>query len=149
MPKGISKTGTRTLHAIQCKICFKVLSHTGMNGHLSKHNLTVDEYVNQYGEYRPNKSKTIEKNIDCKECGEQFRSQRELTFHLRLAHHMAGQDYALKHIFSGETPKCKCGCNQETLILPRPPWKRDYLLGHNSKTIYNPVCSLKMKRRRS
>lgn len=131
MPKGISKTGKRTLQAVECKICNSTLTHTGMNGHISKHKLTLEQYVEQYGEFRPHILKQKEKLYNCLECNKAFTSNRELSYHLRIQHSMTGREYALKHIFNNEPPKCGCGCGSLTTILPRPPWKRYYLAGHN------------------
>jgi len=131
MPKGKAKNGKRNLYIVRCEICTQEYSHTGMNGHIATHGLTVEQYVQDYGEYRQNVISRVSGSIKCSECMETFKSARQLTFHLRTVHKMTGEAYAAKHIFNNEPQFCKCGCGMPVQVLPRPPWRRDYLPGHN------------------
>jgi len=45
---------------------------------------------------------------------------------------MTRKEYTIKHVFKYEKQLCKCGCEQEVKILRYPPYRREYISGHNS-----------------
>ena len=125
---------------VTCAICETTYSSAGMHTHLKHaHDMTVDEYVNGSGtEYR---KKHMNKTYDyeCKECGENVASEKALTLHVKNEHNMSKKEYAITHYHNGTHPTCKCGCGQETSFITYAPYFREYISGHNSKGISNPM----------
>lgn len=129
-----------------CNMCQLETTTVGLFTHLrDTHNITMDAYVAQYGEFR--KSKILHANTKerhhieiCKICNDNItRTDRDLTFHLQKQHAVAKLDYVTQYIFGGNLPICKCGCGQNTKILPQYPYYREYISGHNSIGITNPM----------
>lgn len=117
------------------------MTERGFNGHVRTHGLTIEEYVNKYGEYR--KKKLIENNkdkkIQCLICKKWFWSDRKLSFHLKNVHNIKKKDYVREYIFKNEKQLCKCGCGKEVEILSYYPYRREYISGHNSIGETNPM----------
>jgi len=125
---------------INCKICGFETKTNGLANHFKHtHNLTINEYVDKHGEYRPKyidyneRSKTS--NIECKVCGTQLASERKLTYHLKKEHSISKREYIINYILNGKLPKCKCGCGQTVKIKERgkPPYFSEYISGHNTQ----------------
>lgn len=123
---------------VECKICKKQFPIVGMATHLKyTEKLTVTEYISLHGEYRPKyldyEKRALINQLECKfpGCGRHFGSERLLTYHIRLDHNTDKLEYIEKYVFNNEKQYCKCGCNQEVRIRLQPPYKRDYLSGHN------------------
>jgi hypothetical protein len=132
------KEGKRKIKKIQCKCCPCICSLSGFHTHLrDAHNLTPDQYVEKYGEYRPKqldyKERAEQNQIQCLLCPEKFGSERLLTYHIRLVHKMNKMDYVKQIVFKNEIQVCKCGCGQRVALLNQPPYRVDYISGHNMK----------------
>jgi hypothetical protein len=127
-----------------CKICNSEETPRSMAMHLKwTHNLSNDEYITQYGEYRPKilnqQSKKKNSGIICKECGEKLNSNQHLMYHITQHHpEITKSEYVIQHIMDGITPLCKCGCGGEVTILEngnncdlnKKTYHRDYIKGH-------------------
>lgn len=116
-----------------CKICDASVSSKGFNGHVTKHGISVDEYVARYGEYRKRKLQisALEKVCSCKICNIEFQSEFALSHHLRTEHGLKKSEYVLRYIFNDTKPLCECGCGTEVKITGTPPYRRQYVSGHN------------------
>jgi G:T-mismatch repair DNA endonuclease (very short patch repair protein) len=131
------KKRSRKIKKVLCKICNKEYSIVGMYTHLKHtHEMTVDEYVLKYGEYRPKyldyNKRSNENNIICGVCGkDNFASHRHFSHHIRVDHDLDMVDYVQKYIFNNQPQLCECGCGQEVSLLKRPPYRRDFISGHN------------------
>lgn len=68
---------------------------------------------------------------DCKECGEECPSDEFLRRHIRR-HKMTAQEYALKWVYDGKVPLCKCGCGQETSWNVALKAYAEFVLGHHA-----------------
>lgn len=135
MPKGKSKTGTRTFKEVTCKICGFKGKTNGIAEHFKfTHGLTGEQYREKFGEYRPKyldyKKRTNDK-FTCKICNKEHSSDRHLSFHVKKEHNITKEDYVLKHIFNNEHPTCECGCGDEVKIKGHYPYKSEYISGHN------------------
>lgn len=132
---------------MKCEICKKELSIKGFNGHIKTHNMTIEDYVSKYGEYREGRITKNDKGgkIQCLICKKLFWSERKLTFHLKTIHNINKLDYVNKYIFDNKKQMCKCGCGMEVKLLPYYPYKRDYIPGHNSNGETNPMFGKKHK----
>ena len=134
----------RNIKHLICQLCNNSFPSVGMFTHLrDTHAVTVDTYVNQYGEYRPSKLRQIEyverlKVIDandkqiCVICHSEFASGNLLGYHVKNIHNLTKKDYVLNYIFKGVRPLCECGCQRKVKILSYPPYKVDFISGHNS-----------------
>jgi hypothetical protein len=138
--------GTRTVRKVQCKICEGEYTSVGMSNHLlDTHDISVDEYVANYEEFRLKYlaiSKRMESfKVECVICKEHLPSEFALGFHVPKVHGISKEDYVKKYVLKGETYLCKCGCGQEVNILTYPPYKRDYMVGHQAKHA-NPMTGV-------
>lgn len=122
---------------IKCKICGFETKVNGLSFHVtSKHNISQDEYISKYGEYRPkyldyqNRSSP---EFRCKICGNECASERHLSHHLK-EHNITKKEYIIKYILNGVVPECKCGCGNKVRIKERgsPPYHTEYISGHNT-----------------
>lgn len=132
-----SQDKKRISNDVVCEICKNEYSVTGMFTHLKlNHKLTPDEYVNQYSEYRPkyiNNAKRLSEVGDtfkCLECHTRQMSNKQLVQHINK-NHGSFEEYAIKHFFAGEQPKCRCGCNGNVSIKTTHPYQNEYISGHN------------------
>lgn len=68
----------------------------------------------------------------CSECGKDFDSEQGVNRHVKV-HKMSYREYTIKWKYSGQIPKCKCGCSQE------PSWNialkdfAEYVHGHHAR----------------
>lgn len=138
MPKGIPKSGKREISTVKCKICKSKYKLNGFESHLKHtHSLSPEEYRNLYGEYRPklleykSRSSNNDSLYKCKICNKELASERHLTYHIRLNHNLSKEDYVTDYIFSGNIPKCKCGCGGEVSIKNQHPYHSEFISGHN------------------
>lgn len=128
---------------MKCQICDKEQTIRSMAMHLKwKHNLKTEEYVSQYGEFRPKfiKQNQIKQNssIKCFECGVEMMNNKQLMHHIAKIHpHISQEEYIVKHFFNNVHPVCKCGCGQNTEFLRHgkndngeKAWFREYIKGH-------------------
>lgn len=123
---------------MKCKICNNEISLRSMAMHLKwTHNLKTDEYINNYGEFRPkklsNQIKQKSANIQCFECGEKVLDYRNLMFHITKKHkNITQEEYITKHLFNNTPPLCKCGCKQKTNFIRynKKQWFAEYIKGH-------------------
>lgn len=51
--------------------------------------------------------------MKCLECGIHVQDGKSLSNHIKKVHGISGEDYAIKHFYSGVRPHCKC-CDNET-----------------------------------
>jgi len=130
--------GTRNTRKIKCKICEGTYSSVGMSNHLlDSHGMSVSEYVIKHEEFRlkyldiTKRSETS--NIECLACKEALPSEVALSHHVSKIHGMTKKEYVKKYVFREETQLCKCGCGEQIEIIASPPYRRDYLTGHNSR----------------
>jgi len=142
---------TRLIRSVECEICKETYAVTGMATHLKHaHKLSVNEYVSKYTEYRPKyidyKYRAQLNDITCLVCNEAFGSERLLSFHVRLDHKLTKKDYILKYYLNNTVPLCECGCGQETKLLMQPPYKRQYVSGHNPNGMLGRVHSNNAKK---
>lgn len=145
---GVSK---RNITKLECKICNGTYSSVGFFVHLrDSHGMNPNEYANKHGEYRPSILKQSEyknrllttKPVDiqrCEICNESFASGHLLGAHIKKAHGMDKNKYVLEYIFKKIHPTCKCGCGKKVKLLYYKPYKTDYISGHNSIGVSNPM----------
>ena len=122
---------------ITCKVCGLSTKVNGLAAHVkSKHNLSIEDYIIKYGEYRPkyldyqNRSTT---DFVCKICNKLHASERHLSYHLK-EHNITKKEYIIKYILNDKIPKCKCGCGKNVTIKEKgsPPYYSEYISGHNT-----------------
>lgn len=140
-PKRLSTN--RKVKKIICQLCNTEFSSVGLFTHLrDTHNISTDEYVSKFGEYRPSKLREIEyvNRLDtinddekqiCVICNTEFASGMLLGGHIKKIHKISKKQYITKHVFNGIHPVCKCGCGRNVKILNYFPYKVDYISGHN------------------
>lgn len=128
---------------IICKVCGLSTKVNGLAFHIkSKHNITPDEYIVKYGEYRPKyidyNKRADENNYDCKICNSKLASERHLSFHIKKEHNISKKEYIIKYILNGKIPKCKCGCGEFVRIKEKgsQPYWNDYISGHNTNSTH-------------
>ena len=130
---------TRQIRNITCSLCKNEYKSIGIATHLrDSHDLTVDEYVNKTGhEYRRLKIyyNSLESKFECKICFEKFHSNKRLFHHIKQ-HNIENNDYIKKYILNNDI-FCKCGCGAEVSLLTIPPYRQQFISGHNSKGINN------------
>jgi hypothetical protein len=138
----------RTVNKLKCKICNDEFSSAGFGNHLkSAHNISPDDYVTRYGEYRINKLKALKihnsSNTVYKcvvDTDDKTYTERALTYHLKVNHKISKRDYILKYLLNGKQPLCKCGCGQKTRINSYDhPHALHFKTGHNSSGELNPM----------
>jgi len=124
----------RNLKNITCQICGFETKTNGIAEHIKyTHNITVDEYISKYGEYR---KKYLDYNnrsnnqYECKICKTNLASERHLSFHVKT-HNITKEEYVLKYVFNGVIPKCECGCGTELKIFKHTPYTTRFITGHN------------------
>ena len=124
---------------IKCKLCGLDTKVNGLATHFkSKHNLSIEEYVDKYGEYRPKwieyNERAESSNVNCKICNKNLASERRLSYHLKKEHSITKKEYIIEYLLGGEIPKCKCGCGKEVKIKTKgsPPYYSTYISGHNT-----------------
>lgn len=134
------KETSRNISDVECKICFNSYSIVGISTHFKlNHGLSVSEYIEKYGEYRPSKLKHLEmlsKNGDkfkCKICNEVCRNENHLSKHLLSQHDIKKQQYITQYVLNNIILKCKCGCLGDCSIINQFPYYREFLPGHNGK----------------
>lgn len=135
---GKKRKGTRIVPKHTCEICGNEYSAVGMTCHLrDSHSMKVDEYEKKFNVFISVKRKKYaeqkDTNFTCKLCGEVMISARMLSFHVRKFHKLTNKEYSKKYIFNNIPQYCKCGCGSEVTYLGHPPYKTEYLSGHNSK----------------
>jgi very-short-patch-repair endonuclease/predicted transcriptional regulator len=131
----------RTIQSIECKLCNKKFSSVGLATHLkTKHNMSNDAYVQQYGEFRKNVLKKVMDDTDpCLICNDGITyNPVGLTWHLKKHHNMNKVEYVTKHILHNNIPTCKCGCGEPVPIKYYKPYiVTEYVSGHNSRGVNN------------
>jgi hypothetical protein len=150
---------SRHIKQLICQLCNTPIPSVGMFTHLrDTHNTTPDDYAAQFGEYRPSKLRQTEyvTRLDimnpedkqtCLICQQEFASGILLGYHIKNIHHMKKKDYVFKHVFDGVRPLCECGCQRKVKLLGYPPYKVDYVSGHNKPTLgfkFSDESKLKM-----
>lgn len=129
---------------IKCKICNSSESVRSMAMHLKwAHNLSTQEYVKDYGEYRPKNLKNLKKqetsNLKCFICNEKLNHNQHLMYHITKKHpDITQSEYIIKYMFYDSYPLCKCGCGQPVKLLRsgknsdlgKDSYSRDYIKGH-------------------
>jgi very-short-patch-repair endonuclease len=132
----------RSVQKIKCQLCLSEYSSVGMATHLrNAHKLTVDEYVDKFGEFRKNKlNKKLENTEVCLICNDgELYNRKGLTWHLRKHHNIDKIEYVKQYILQGNIPKCKCGCGEEVVVKHYYPYVlAEYKTGHNSRGETNP-----------
>jgi hypothetical protein len=137
------KKNKRKINKIFCNICGKEFSAVGISNHFrDTHNLTTNQYVEKYGEFRKkylDDSHRIESNnVECEICGGGQVSHSGLIYHIKT-HKMLWEDYFVKYFFDGKYPTCSCGCGEKVKLLKNAPtdsdgntiYSRKMLSGHN------------------
>jgi hypothetical protein len=85
---------------IKCKICGNSYSSYGFSNHIKcNHNISIEEYVNEHGEFREqneNKNERDVRQIECGECGNEYSSVGMAT-HLKHSHNMTINEYVDQH----------------------------------------------------
>jgi len=127
---------------IICKLCDGKFKTNGFATHITNtHKISIDEYVNKFGEYRP---KNLDYNLrskskdgkSCLICGDKFASERHLSFHINKFHNISKREYIVNYELNGVVPKCKCGCGEEVTIKERGNnHYSEYKSGHNKSTL--------------
>jgi len=128
-----------------CVICNNEYNARGFHNHITQHHhMSLDEYKKlDYNHpfkdgHEPAYHRKKEKR-KCLICGAILESESLLSYHIRLLHHMDKLSYIIKYELNGIIPVCKCGCGKNVKILKQPPYKRDYIIGHND----NPMIGRK------
>ena len=71
--------------------------------------------------------------IICEICGEEFKKNINLTYHLKNKHDTTVLDYIVKYYYNDEHPKCKCGCGEKTTFIQKRRLFRTYYKNHSDK----------------
>lgn len=141
----------RKVNKINCKICNNEYASVGLYVHLrDSHDMSDEEYVKQFGEYRPSKLREIQykdrlltlnedDKHNCLICNEQFASGKLLGGHIKKIHNLEKDKYVWEYVFKNQHPICKCGCGKKVKLLKYHPYKVEYVSGHNSVGINNPM----------
>lgn len=93
----------QTINAsLKCGICGSEESIKSIAMHLKwAHNMTTEDYVKYFGEFRPKKLKkeedTNKSGIKCEVCGKPMMSYRELAFHLHEHEETNWKEYRIKY----------------------------------------------------
>lgn len=147
------KKSNRNIPDIICKICENSIPIVGMQKHLQlQHSITINEYVIKYGEYRPKeirRQKLLEEVGDkykCLSCEERMVSHKQLVQHINSKHE-SFEKYVIEFIFGGEFPTCKCGCGNPVKIKSQPPYRTDYISGHNANGMEGKLHSKETRRK--
>ena len=121
--KSIIPTSNRKCNKMICKICGAEYSTNGISMHLRyTHGITVEQYINKYGEYRlkyidyENRAKL--NKIECAVCKSLFGSERLLSYHIKKEHKITKLEYIKTYIFNNNLPLCACGCGEPVQLLP-------------------------------
>lgn len=124
----------RKLETVICQVCGFETKTNGIANHIKgKHNLTIDEYVKRYGEYRKkyiNYKSRASDIYKCEICGKRCASDRHLSFHVKT-HGITKVDYILKYKFNGIVPTCECGCGTKLKMFSYEPYVTRFVTGHN------------------
>lgn len=124
----------RDIKTIKCEICKNKYKSIGMATHLqSTHDMTIDDYVLKYDEFRKKKihyKKNESGDYICKICDKKCMSERHLSFHVKT-HGITKEDYILKYIMDNKKPICECGCGTELKIFKHKPYTTRFVTGHN------------------
>lgn len=129
---------------IVCKICNSNETVRSFAGHLRwvHPGIKTEDYVKQYGEFRPKKIKINstknQSEFKCELCNEKMMHNRQLMYHITKKHKdVSKEDYIIKYFYNNKVPLCKCGCGDRTeLLLHGKDYKdnisyaRDYIKGH-------------------
>lgn len=133
---------SRKVQLIECKICNEKFSSVGIATHLrTKHNVTNEEYVNTYGEFRKNILKKVLNDTEsCLICNDTCKfNTKKLTWHLRKIHNITKLEYVRQYVLQNNIPTCACGCNTELPLKHYKPYiVSNYITGHNSRGNNNP-----------
>lgn len=137
-----------------CKLCNITFHMVGIATHLKDtHKISVIDYINQYGEYRPKQLIKLERlkhsNYKCIICNELVVSDRALSNHVRLKHGIHKTEYVKHYIFNDEKQLCKCGCGNEVALLTISPYRVNYISGHNPNGMIGRKHSEQSKRKMS
>jgi len=139
---------------IKCKICGSDETVRSFASHLRwKHpDMKTDDYVKQYGEFRPKNLKQAkaaeESGIKCEICDKSVKSYRELAFHLHEHNDITWKEYCIKYniklsedIEPPEFKTCtKCGNSKPIEEFCNKKGERD---GHHR---YCKECSYKISK---
>lgn len=137
----------------KCKICSSQETIRSMAMHLRfAHSIKTQDYINQYGEFRPKQINQIKKknksNIKCGICNKKLNSNQHLMYHITQNHpDITQSEYIIEHMYSGNPPLCKCGCGEETTLLrngnncdlKKSTYSRDYIKGHIDWEVFTNV----------
>jgi hypothetical protein len=140
-------SGKRNISKIKCLICGNEYSSVGIAKHLrDSHSIIIQDYINQYGEYRTKylniKEKSKKNNISCLVCNKhEFTSYNHLAYHIRQCHILHMKEYIQRYIFKNEIQYCKCGCQKEVKFINTPPYRREYIAGHNPNGMKSKIHS--------
>lgn len=140
----------RKVNYISCKICNKEFALVGFQSHLSNtHNISINDYVIKYGEYRPKQLYYQNQQGGEYKClidSKTFKTNKGLMGYIKSQYKISAKEYILKYMFSGITPKCMCGCNNDVKILSFPPYKLRYVSGHNDNPMNGKSHSIESKK---
>ena len=85
---------------VKCKICHREISLYSLSTHIKwSHDITIEEYVKKYGEFRKqNKKKNVRKikKIQCKICNKYY-SIAGIYTHFRDTHNITTEKYIKKY----------------------------------------------------
>jgi hypothetical protein len=140
-------------NTFKCSICHSDESPRTMAMHLKwVHKISTQEYINQYGEFRPKKLENISKQktsqIKCELCGDNLNSNQHLMYHLSKSHpEITKSEYIIKYLLDDKEPLCKCGCGQSTTLLEngkncdlgKETYSRDYIKGHWDWKVFSGI----------
>lgn len=129
---------------ITCSICQSKESVRSMAMHLNwAHSINTDNYILEFGEFRPKKIKQeqikSDSKLECKICSKLMMHNRQLMYHLTKSHPEINKyDYIIEHILDNNIPLCKCGCGNPVTILNngknndlgKDLYHRDYIKNH-------------------
>ncbi len=73
----------------------------------------------------------------CKICGKEFKRLLSLRMHMSRIHKMSSQDFYDDWYLSGERPKCKCGCGEDTSFISFDKGYNEWIRGHISRVKNN------------
>ena len=120
---------------IICQICNKEIHRRGFHLHLKSHQITCQEYSKEFNDISIIKEKPkthfIKHETVCLICNKKFNSEKLLSYHIRLNHKLDKLDYIKQYVFKNVIQLCKCGCQERVSLLKQPPYRVDYISGHN------------------
>lgn len=132
-----------------CEICKGRYSINGLHNHIKfTHGMDVEQYKLKYGEYSnikiENKKELKDGKFECLICKDRFNTHKKLSHHIK-SHNISKIEYVKEYILKNEPQYCKCGCGKEVSISWLPPYRNDFISGHNPNPMTGRIHTKRTK----